>query len=138
MSSGAFGSESAISTIIPTATVLVITGWFDELVEWVFRSKLRYGDILALKEQLCQGLVTELRGVHHILCTAFEVKMGPVWLYHLHDQIVVLTVDVEEELLFGVRLWVLVGRRGPACRLVPTAGLLTTSSLWLGEGRGSG
>ena len=75
--------------------------------------KLWKRDVLALVEKLCERLVAELTRVHHILYGALEVKMRPIWLNHLHNQVIVLAVDVEEQFFLLEGLWVMIGSCGP-------------------------
>lgn len=69
-------------------------------------------------EQFGEGLIAQLAGIHHILDATLKVKMAPIWLDHLHNQIVILTIDIEKELLFLKRLRVVVCRSWPASFIV--------------------
>ena len=69
-------------------------------------------DALPRVKHLGQGLVAELRRIHHVLHAALEVEVRPVRLNHLHQQVVVLAVDVQEKLLLLEGLGLVVRCRG--------------------------
>ena len=64
-------------------------------------------------EKLCQSLIAELAGVHDVLDGALKVEMRSVRLDHLHDQVIVLAVYVEEQFFLLEGLRVVIGRCWP-------------------------
>ena len=61
-------------------------------------------------------MVAELACVHDILYGALEVKVRSIRLNHLHNQVIVLAVDVEEQFLLLEGLRVMIG----SCRPITT------------------
>ena len=53
-------------------------------------------DVLARVDQLGQRLVAQLRSIHHVLHAPLEVEVRSVRLDHLQDELIVLTIHVEE------------------------------------------
>ena len=73
-----------------------------------FGGQFRQRNVLARVKKLGERLVAQLTGIHDVLDGALKVEVRPVRLDHLHDQVIVLAVDVEEQLLLLERLRVVI------------------------------
>ena len=114
-----------LSSIIATPTDA--TWRLESVAQRLGHLRQRY--VLSWIQQFGQSLITELGGIHDILRASFKVKMRPVWLYHLHDQVIILAVDIQEKFKFLVGLlhWGMSHPRLSLSAVVAMRGLVTTT-----------